>query len=195
MQRMRGDERAAVATRESVRGEGGWTLLEMLVVCSIISILTATAVPRFSGLARQLRAGTASTQLLADLNWARAMAVRTGVPHYVDVDTSAPGVNYWVRRSSSPPTIQPAADPVVRNAHLGTRLSGVGFALAGASADPWGGQVSAPTPGRMVFDSRGLPSSSGSFFIATDDGASARAVSVTGAGRIRLFTRSGGGWQ
>lgn len=167
----------------------------MLVVCSLFSILAAIAVPQFSGLARQIRAGSASTRLLADLSWAREMALRTGVPHYVDVDPSAPGVNWSVRRAGTPPSIQPGSDPVVRRSSLGTTLAGVGFALAGASTDPWGGPVSAPTPGRMVFDSRGLPVASGSFFIATEDGANARAVSVTGAGRIRMFTRSGGTWQ
>lgn len=175
--------------------EGGWTLLEMMVVCGLFSILGAIAVPQYSALAMQMRVSTASTQLLSDLSWAREMSMRTGVPHYVDVDSTRTGVNYRVKRTTGSGVVQSATDPVVRNSLLGSRLNGVSFALNGAGADPYGGAVTAPTPGRVVFDARGLPSASGAFFLASDDGLVAKAISVTGAGRVRVWTRSGGSWK
>lgn len=175
--------------------EAGWTLLELMVVCGLFSVLGAIAVPQYSALAMQMRVSSASTQLLSDLSWAREMSMRTGVPHYLDVDSTRSGVNYRVRRTAVPGLVQATTDPVVRSALLGTRLAGVRFALNGATADPYGGAVSGPTPGRVVFDARGLPSSSGAFFLASDDGLVAKAISVTGAGRVRVWTRSGGGWK
>ena len=175
--------------------QGGWTLLELMVVCSLFSIFGAIAVPQYGVMAMQMRTTTASTQLLADLGWAREMAMRTGVSHYIDVDNSLSGVNYRVRRAANPAAIQPASDPVVRNSLLGARIKGVRFTHNGATADPYGGAVSAATPGRVVFDARGLPSTSGAFFLASDDGKVARAVSVTGAGRVRVWSRIGSTWQ
>ena len=98
-------------------------------------------------------------------------------------------------KAANPAAIQPASDPVVRNSLLGARIKGVRFTLNGATADPYGGAVSAATPGRVVFDARGLPSTSGAFFLASDDGKVARAVSVTGAGRVRVWSRIGSTWQ
>lgn len=181
--------------RPSAGREAGWTILEMMAICGLFSILGAIAVPQYSVLAMQMRVSSASTQVLSDLSWAREMSMRTGVPHYLDVDSSRAGVNYRVKRTAVPGVVQASTDPVVRSSLLGNRLSGVSFALNGATADPYGGAVSSPTPGRVVFDARGLPSSSGAFFVASNDGRVAKAISVTGAGRVRVWTRSGGGWK
>jgi len=181
--------------RPDVRREAGWTLLELMVVCGLFSILGAIAVPQYGALAMQMRVSTASTQILSDLSWAREMSMRTGVPHYVDVDSTRSGVNYRVKRTAVPGVVQAATDPVVRTSLLGNRLAGVGFSLNGATADPYGGTVSGATPGRVVFDARGLPSASGAFFVASDDGRVSKAISITGAGRVRVWTRSSGGWK
>lgn len=180
--------------RPNGHGEAGWTLLEMMVVCGLFSVLGAIAVPQYSALAMQMRVSTASTQLLSDLSWAREMAMRTGIPHYVDVDSARAGVNYRVKRTATPGVVA-ASDPVVRSSLLGERLGGVAFSLNGATADPYGGAVSAATPGRVLFDARGLASAAGAFFLASQDGLVAKAISVTGAGRVRVWTRSGGGWK
>ncbi len=169
--------------------------MELLVSCSMFAILAAIAVPQYSGVARQMRTGAASSQLLADLSFARQMAMRTGVPHYIQVGPGS-GVDYAIQREAAPPAVAPGTDPVVRRAQLGSRLPGVSFDLAGASADPYGGAATTPTPtGAVVFDARGLPSSAATFFIASSDGATSHAVSVTGAGRVRLWSRSNGAWR
>lgn len=169
--------------------------MELLVACGMLTTMVAIAVPQYSALSVQMRTNAAATYLLGDLNFARAMALRTGVPHYVVVNGGA-GVNYQVRRSAAPPAIQPATDPVVRSAQLGSRLPGVVFSLNGATADPYGTGATAPTPtGQLVFDARGLPSSAASYFIASSGGDTSRVVSVTAAGRVRLWAGSGGTWR
>ncbi|HZR82082.1 MAG TPA: GspH/FimT family pseudopilin [Candidatus Binatia bacterium] len=177
-----------------VGGEAGWTLMELLVACSMFAILGAIAVPKYTAVALQMRTSAAATHVLADLNFAREMAQRTGVPHYVDV-TAGSGVNYTVKREKVPPAIS-ADDDAVRTQSLGTRLPGVNFSLNGATVDPYGVAAAAATPpGRLIFTARGLPVAPGSFFIASSDGNYSYVVSVTGAGRIRLFTKDGSGWR
>ena len=169
--------------------------METLVVTTIMAILTGIAVPRYSALATQMRASAAATQLLGDINYARVMSVRTGVPHYITVNGGA-GVNYRIQRSAAPPAIVPGTDPVVRDEQLGNSLKNVVFSLAGATSDPYGNAASGATPaGQVSFDLRGLPSQAATYFVASADNSVSYAVSLTGAGRVRLWKKSGGSWQ
>ena len=169
--------------------------MEVLVSCTLMTILAAIAVPRYAQLALQMRTGAVATQILSDIAFARQQSERTGVIHYIDV-SGGTGVNYTVKRSAAPPAIQPSTDPVVRSSQLGTRMPGVSFSTNGVTADPYGGTVSGATPAtRMSFNARGLPNNAGSYFVASSDGQRAYAISVTGAGRVRLFMRSGGSWR
>ena len=99
-------------------------------------------------------------------------------------------------RAAAPPAIAPATDPVLRTINMTTSVPGVVFSLNGGSQDPYGGTVTTPTPASpLVFNARGLPNAAGSFFLASIDGANTFAVSVTGAGRTRIWRKSGGGWR
>jgi Tfp pilus assembly protein FimT len=180
---------ARLRTRMRIADERGWTLMEVLVACSMIAILTGIAVPQYTQVALQMRTSAAATQMVSDLNYAREMAQRTGVPHYINVIAGS-SVNYRVQRAAAPPAINPSTDPVVRRQDLTNRIRNVQFALNGASTDPYGTAVTTPTPaGQLVFSPRGLPSTPGAYFVSSSDGQYRYAVSVTGAGRIRLFSR------
>lgn len=176
-------------------GQGGWTLMEMMVVTGLITILAAMAAPRYAAIALQMRTSAAASRILADLAFARAMAVRTGVHHYLNVSGGA-GISYTVRRAANPPNIDPSTDPVVRTVDLSDKLPGVNFDLNGAGTDPYGNSVQAPTPGApLVFDPRGLPTAAGTFFLASDDGHTSFAISVNGSGRTRLWRRTATGFE
>jgi Tfp pilus assembly protein FimT len=169
--------------------------METMVVTSLIAILSAIAIPQWNSVSMQMRTGAAATELLGDVQFARVMSQRTGVPYYINL-TGGSGVNYRVQRSLNPPAINPGADPTVRNVALGTRMPDVVFSSNGISTDCFGGSVASPTPsGQLVFNTRGLPNAAASYFIGSQDGANAYVVSVTGAGKARLCRRVGGGWK
>ncbi len=174
--------------------EAGWTLAELMVVCSIVAILAAIAVPHYVGVALQMRTQAASARVLGDVNFARLMSLRTGVPHYVNV-TGDPDILYAVQRANDPTVIDPATDPVLRTIDLVAKMPGVRFDLAGETADPYGAGAVQATPGQLVFDGRGLPAAPAAFFLASEDGANAFVISVTGAGRTRLWRRTQEGWR
>jgi hypothetical protein len=142
-----------------------------------------------------MRTGAASARVMSDLSYARVMSLRTGVPHYVSI-TAGSGVRYRVQRAGAPPAITPATDPVLRTINMSGSASDVVFSLNGASQDPYGGTVTTPTPaGPMVFNARGLPTSAGSYFLASVDGANTYAISVTGAGRMRIWRKKDATWR
>jgi Tfp pilus assembly protein FimT len=178
-----------------VRGEAGWTLMETMVVTTLIAILSAIAIPQYNALSTQMRTNAAATELLGDIQYARIMSQRTGVPHYLRTIAGS-GVNYRVQRAQNPPAINPGSDPVVRNVTLGTKMPEVAFTKNGVGVDCFNMDAGSPTPPiELVFNTRGLPNISASYFVGSQDGKNTYVVSVTGAGRARLCRRVGGGWK
>ncbi|MEW6272530.1 MAG: GspH/FimT family pseudopilin, partial [Thermodesulfobacteriota bacterium] len=166
-----------------------------MVVTRLIAILASVAVPQFSAVATQMRTQAVANQVLTDIQYARVMAQRTGVPHYIEV-TGGAGVNYRVQRSAAPPAISPGTDPVVRSASLGATMQEVEFTMNGAATDCFGADATQATPSsQLVFNARGLPGGTASYFVGSSDGANSYVVSVTGAGRARLCRRVAGAWK
>jgi prepilin-type N-terminal cleavage/methylation domain-containing protein len=181
--------------RPGLLAQDGWTLMETMVVTTIIAILSAIAIPQFSALSTQMRTNAAANELLGDVEYARTMSQRTGYPYYINV-TAGAGVNYKVQRATNPAAIAPATDPTVRTITLGTKLPNVVFAQNGATTDCFGGGASTATPStQLVFNSRGLPNAAAAYFVGSQDGKNTYVVSVTGAGRARMCRRIGGGWR
>jgi len=169
--------------------------METMVVTSLIAILSAIAIPRFSAIRTQMQTSSAAGELLNDVQYARVMSQRTGVPYYISL-TGGSGVNYKVQRALNPPAIVPGSDPAVRTVTLGAKMPDVVFAQNGTTTDCFGGAASTATPvSALVFNTRGLPNGATSYFVGSQDGANAYVVSVTGAGRARVCHRVGGGWK
>ena len=175
--------------------QDGWTLMETMVVTSIIAILSAIAIPQFSALSVQMRTASAANELLGDVEYARTMSQRTGTPYYITV-TGGTGVNYKVQRAVNPLAIAPGTDPTVRTVTLGTKMANVVFAQNGTTADCFGTSRGTATPAsQLVFSTRGLPNAASAYFVGSSDGKNTYVVSVTGAGRARLCRRVGAGWR
>ena len=176
-------------------GQGGWSLMEVLVATSMILILAGIAVPQYSQIARQMRASAAASELLGNLAFARAQSIRTGVRHYVSTSGDT-GVSYRVQRVGASNAIIPEEDPVVRSIDHSASMPGVEFDLNGAVTGPYGNMVADPAPSTpIVFTARGMPLETGAYYVRTVEGTVAYAVSVTGAGRARLWRQTEGGWQ
>ena len=178
-----------------LRRQNGWTLIEAMVVTSMMMILASIAVPQFSLISRQMHTSAATTQLLGNLQFARLQSLRTGVPHYVSTSAEG-GIAYQIQRSATPPLIVPASDPIVRNIDLSDSMPHVEFSPNGAAAGPYGGEVAGSVPGQpLVFDARGLPTTTAAYYVRSSEGTFAYAISITGAGRTRVWRQAVGGWQ
>jgi Tfp pilus assembly protein FimT len=166
--------------------------MEVLVVTGMITVIAGIAVPQYQAMAVQMRASAAASRILSDLSYARSMAQRTGVVHYVSVT----GDVLQVQRVEPPATVPQAGDDVLRTFDLSAQMPGVSFDLNGAGQDPYGNPVTTATPtAATTFNARGLPGAGASYFIAADAGTAAYAISVNGSGRVRMWRRQDGGWQ
>ncbi len=56
--------------------QAGYTLTELSIVVAVVGILTAVAVPAFSGYLRRTRVDGSRNQLIADFYYARSLAIQ-----------------------------------------------------------------------------------------------------------------------
>jgi prepilin-type N-terminal cleavage/methylation domain-containing protein len=104
---------------------GGFTLVELIIVCVVLAILSVSVTAAMGNLSGQRRAA-AARQLQADLTFARQRAVATSLRTWVVFDTTAD--TYQVRvESLATPGFAAASvmiDPATR-APFTTRLSAI----------------------------------------------------------------------
>lgn len=188
----------AALTRHS---RAGFTLVEMMIVVVVMGLAMMVAIPRFRA-SDKTKARQAATQLTADLELARAkaMARRANVRVVFDAATNSyTGYLDWDRDGVIGET---TAERDSLNA-FGTRTlpNSATFGRSG-QADitnfAGAGAITFPTP-QINFDGRGLTTPFGTrgvvyVQLAADTGAVA-AVTVSGAGGIRLWTTEGGYWR
>lgn len=65
-----------------MKKDKGFTLIEALMIISVIGILTALAIPRFGTVGKK-SAYMVSRQIVVDMRYARSLAVTTGTTHIV----------------------------------------------------------------------------------------------------------------
>jgi len=113
--------RAALLSR---RGAGGYTLMELLAVVTILSLILVIGVARIDFLIPKYRVRAAGRELGAYLQHIKGRAVAEGMPFYVCYDV--PGRKYWVL---APLPIPPEELEMMGLAALGGGLPAAGAGL------------------------------------------------------------------
>lgn len=87
-----------------MRGQGGLTLAELMVVIAIVAIMATLALPNFIGPAAESRLRGAGDNLRGDLQLARARAVRDNVPFAIAF--TAGGYTLFTDEGTTPRTLE-----------------------------------------------------------------------------------------
>jgi len=184
--------------------EAGVTLLELMVVCAILAIVSAIAIPNIMQINRNYKLDSAGHAVASLLQQARMQAVKTNQPNYAAFDN---GAQVFYVTTGGPAT------PYV-NGNPDVNLPG-GIAFQGAPAnhaqlDAYLGGGTPQLGGSIGFNARGLPCTTAGnpwicnsanfgfewFFQGANGGW--EAITVTAAGRIkcwRLSNATTGTWQ
>jgi len=82
----------------------GFSLLEMVVVISILGIITAFSVPAFQKLNRTLHLKGSVQSIAGQLQLARQKAIATGTPQIMHLYAGTFGVDYHIHNTGQPPS-------------------------------------------------------------------------------------------
>lgn len=179
----------------------GFTLIEMVIVIVVMGLAMMIAVPRFR-VSEQTKARQVATQLTADLEVARSKAMAHRATVRVVFDAVANSYTGYLDFDRDDTIGETVAERDSLHA-FGTRVlpTGATFGRAG-QADitnfAGAGAITFPTP-QINFDGRGLSTPFGTRGVVyvqfAGDTAAVAAVTVSGAGGIRLWTSEGGSWR
>lgn len=135
---------------------GGFTLVEMMVVCALIGILAMIALPDFANIIKNERLTAQNNDLISDISFARAEAMRTGARVTIcPVANPAPSPlacsNDWSqgRMVFSDADRDMELDTSATSVERVLRIRGV---IAGANTLSWDGALQ-----RLQFRGSGLP--------------------------------------
>lgn len=179
----------------------GFTLVEMVIVIVVMGIAMMVAVPRFR-VSAKTKSRQVATQLTADLEVARSKAMAHRATVRVVFDAGANSYTGYLDFDRDGTIGETTAERDSLHA-FGTRVLPTGASF-GRSGQPditdfaGSGAITFPTP-EINFDGRGLTTPFGTRGVvyvqfAEDTGAVA-AVTVSGAGGVRLWTSEGGYWR
>lgn len=79
-----------------IQQDSGFSIVEVMVVISLIAILSAIAVPNYIGWLPKYRLSTSARDVLSDLEYARATAIKANASVIVEFDTVNNTYRLWV---------------------------------------------------------------------------------------------------
>jgi prepilin-type N-terminal cleavage/methylation domain-containing protein len=125
-----------VKTQENkmVGKEAGLSLVELMVVIALIAILSAIAVPNYVAWLPKYRLSTSARDVLSDLEYARALAIKENASVVVEFDTANNSFRIWVDNGAATNAdnwAQDGDEPAMRSRRTATGISLTGVDFSG----------------------------------------------------------------
>ena len=172
-----------------LRSDAGLTLIEVLVACSLIGIMTAMAATNYTTMIPNFRVRGAALAIAGDLNQARMAAVKEARVY----DYFPMSGGYQIRRDDGV-----GGRTVVKTVVLANEFPHVLFGHTGVSQDPYSVAITGSSPAAtMTFQSDGTVDSAANFFLEIPNGTTTvqQSVTLSAAGRVRVWRRAGTMWE
>jgi Tfp pilus assembly protein FimT len=160
-----------------MKNESGFTLIELIILITVLVILAAVAIPRFSDVASTKAAATAE-KLKSNIRYAQELAMTQNRSYRVYFNTSpAPAAGYAVVNNADGDANWGEAGEFAQDPALTGNLS-----VTLNSGDYAGVTVSTPAGGYIEFNSLGRPTVGGGVIITVSPGSYTLTISSeTGA--------------
>ncbi|NIM49406.1 MAG: prepilin-type N-terminal cleavage/methylation domain-containing protein [Gemmatimonadales bacterium] len=179
----------------------GFTLIEMLIVVTLLSILLAVAIP-FMRVSPTRKVALAAQQLTRDIELARTRALSTKKAVRLTFDESEKVYKGYVDHDGDGEFTESEAEMQALGTFRWRELpAGIGFGRGSVGAVPGDSGSGAVTfaDSRVEFNGRGVTTPFGTrgvvYFVHRDQDDAVAAVSVTGSGSVKSWVFRGGEWQ
>ena len=200
-------ERGAPAGRRMAGAavQGGFTLVELMVVLAVMGIIAAIAAPSFTGLSQRASVKAATRDVVSAFQKARIEAIRQGATWRVRFDAAgrnmqvlSPGEDrVWGTGDDSVfSTVEFLDRGVVANSKRYGNVSFGAAAAAGMIPDIPGTHVPMQADAiQMEFRRDGTVGPLGTIYLQSDRGDCFAVQMATGAGNIVTWKHTGGAWK
>lgn len=189
-------------TFESRKRDHGFTLMELMVVITIVGILAAVGFPRYTSWRNNMYIKAAARDLYSSLQEARMLAIKQNASTAIVFD--AVNQSYYVCDDSGDGDWTTIGDNnILRTTRLSTYRGSIGYSdgsITGVNPVPpdagFPGDGISCSNNFLSLDSRGV-SSNGRGYVYIQDNAGNRvyAVGVLASGVVKLLKWDGGNWQ
>jgi prepilin-type N-terminal cleavage/methylation domain-containing protein len=174
------------------------TLIELMIVLTIVGTLTTLALEGHKALLAHYQLQSVSRMLLSDLRTVQQQAMITRHRHWVDFDPDRGGYSVWMTGTG---TGQDSERRLVRQVKFPVSVRfGAAPGVKGPPSDP----EEIPEPDGITFrDNRllfmpggGLGTRAGAIYLTKDfQGQRTHAITVTVSGHVRLYGWTGSSWR
>ncbi len=157
-----------------IKTQSGISMMEMMIVCVIIGLLAAIAVPNFGGAIKKMKFDNAGREILSKMRHARAAAVSTQKPTGVAFDNVGKSLITFIDTVSPELGQYEVGDSILQRDTLAVNLTVMYSTFTGNA---------------VVFNPDGTASQSGDVMCAGYVGGETKSFSVSlvaGSGRARL---------
>jgi prepilin-type N-terminal cleavage/methylation domain-containing protein len=193
------------ATREATKRERGFTILELMVVVTVIMVISAVALPSFMQAYRTYQLDDAATQVASVLKFTRYEAIRLNVtaaaPLAARTLQTAAGTNVYTDNNNSA-TLQVTEKQVLFSRNVNLVAAGVPPNTAGLAGAVGVAALTnvALNAGSIAFDQRGavVPAAVNVLYIGNTSlpNLGNRAVIVLPSGSVQIWsTNAAGIWR
>jgi prepilin-type N-terminal cleavage/methylation domain-containing protein len=164
-----------------IQQDSGFSIIEVMVVISLIANLSAIAVPNYIGWLPKYRLSTSARDVLSDLEYARGTAIKVNASVIVEFDTANNTYRLWVDNGALTNRDNWAQDGDERTLRRRSTAPGISLTTANFSGFP-----------RIRFTGNGIPEvqtvppSLGGGNVTLANKISSRVVSLSVGGKARI---------
>ena len=164
-----------------IQQDSGISIIDVMVVIALIAILSAIAVPNYIGWLPKYRLSTSARDVLSDLEYARATAIKVNAGVIVEFDTVNNTYRLWIDNGALTNKDNWVKDGDERTLRSRSTAPGISLTAANFSGSP-----------RVRFTGNGIPEvqtvppSLGGGNITLANKISSRTVSLSFGGKARI---------
>jgi len=184
---------------KTIQKNSGFTLVEIMLSISILSILAAIAVPNMGIWIANFRLKSAVRELANNMQWTKITAIKENRDWIIIFN---PPENYLIQSSGNDGKIGTSDDPLpAKNISFIASKSGVGYGkgLATKNATKSGGKIPddyvSYSGNKLIFNAKGMVNKPGYVYFSNNIGTAYALGTRTLAGLVSIKKWTGNNWE